>query len=54
MEMYQKVTMPALHGSAPKGLAMIINRPKGPSKPIKFKSFKEAMAYLKEKEEDEG
>ena len=41
-----------MHGNGPKGLAMVINRPHGPTRPVKFKSFKEAMTYLKKKEED--
>lgn len=43
-----------MHGGAPKNLAMVINKPKGPAKQIKFKSFKEAMQFLKDKEENEG
>ena len=48
------ITFPKMHGNGPRGLANVINRPHGPMKQVKFKSFKEAMAYLKEKEEDEG
>ena len=56
MAQYQSIsiTYPKMHGNGPKGLAMVINKPKAPVRQVKFKSFKEAMAYLKEKEEDEG
>lgn len=48
------ITYPKMHGFSPRGIAMVINKPKAPVKQVKFKSFKEAMAYLKEKDEDEG
>ena len=54
MAQYQSISIkfPKMHGNGPKGLAMVINRPHGPTRPVKFKSFKEAMTYLKKKEED--
>lgn len=57
MHAHQEVIMPKLHGSAPNNLAMVINKPSGtkiaPRAPIKFKSLKEAMEYLKKKGKDE-
>lgn len=51
--MHQKMVTPALHGNGPTNLAMAIRRPHGPVVKKKFKSFKEAMTYLEEKQEDE-
>lgn len=51
------VTFPKMHGNGPKNLAMAIRRPSGPwnipQAPVKFKSFKEAMEYLKEKKKED-
>lgn len=45
-----------MHGNAPRNLAMAVRTPSGPVKQKKFKSLKEAMMYLKERDEedDEG
>ena len=57
MYMHQKVTMPRLHGDGPKNFASAVRLPSGPRNtpkaPVKFKSFKEAMQYLKEEKEKE-
>ena len=57
MYVHQKVTMNIpTGGMAPQNLAMAIKRPHGPVVQKKFKSLKEAMMYLKERDEedDEG
>ena len=44
-------------GSGPRNLASAIRRPSGPRNipqaPVRFKNFKEAMEYLKEKKQEE-
>lgn len=54
MKVHQEIrmTIPTA-GSAPKNLAMAIRTPRGPVKQKKFKSIKEAMKYLKEKDYEE-
>ena len=51
------VTFPKSHGNGPKNFAMAVRRPYSPRNtpqaPVKFKSFKEAMEYLKEKKQEE-
>lgn len=55
MAQYQSIslTYPKMHGSAPKNLAMVVNKPNAPKATAKFKSFKEVMDFLI-KNEDEG
>lgn len=57
MRAHQEVVMPRLHGDGPKSFAMAVRRPSGPRNipqaPVKFKNFKEAMEYLKEKKQEE-
>lgn len=48
------ITYPKSHGGAPKNLAMAIKSPRGPIAQKKFKSLKEAMMYLKERDEEDN
>ena len=43
-----------MHGNGPRNLASVIKRPRGPSRPMTFNSFKDAMTYIKKQQlEDE-
>jgi len=50
MRMYQKITMPALHGNGPKNLAVVIRKQKAPRGVMTFNSFKDAMTYFKKEQ----
>ena len=52
MYMHQKITTPALHGSAPRSLSMIINTPKAPIRRKNIKNFKEVYSLAKDNNDE--
>lgn len=50
--MHQKITTPALHGSAPRSLSMIINTPKAPIRRKNIKNFKEVYSLAKDNNDE--